>query len=245
MNTPNKFVIISQQRSGSHMLMNLLNAHPDIHCNSDLQTADIRERGEEWALREGFSVPAAVGSPLWVGFLVKFKHDMHALLATLPDLKILLIRRKNRLATLLSKKVAKEFGCYEKKEANVTLDNAREVRAQMPAVHITPSEAEKFFETWSAKEEEVLKTLKDSDITVLNYEEVLEDKKTHIDQIFEDFGLPLVPANHTSGRGAQKLDPRPLHEAIENYAELRDYFFGTRWAEFFEYEPSRSLAAEM
>jgi LPS sulfotransferase NodH len=30
------FVLLSQQRSGSHMLINLLNGHPLVRCNGDL-----------------------------------------------------------------------------------------------------------------------------------------------------------------------------------------------------------------
>ena len=51
------FVVISQQRSGSHMLLNMLNSHPAVHCNSDLMTNDVRAHGADWAFSEGLRIP--------------------------------------------------------------------------------------------------------------------------------------------------------------------------------------------
>ena len=76
------FVIVSQQRAGSHFLMNLLNSHPLVHCNSDLATADVEKHGEDWAYEEGLRLPPrypgraplpAGKRPEVVGFLIKIK----------------------------------------------------------------------------------------------------------------------------------------------------------------------------
>src|SRR5437016_13148815 len=88
--SPRNFVILSQQRVGSHMLLNLLNSHPQILCNSDIATADIVKNGESWTFRTGFSVPPTnpervyfpeAKRPDMVGFLLKTKGNLHQNLA--------------------------------------------------------------------------------------------------------------------------------------------------------------------
>ena len=67
-----RFIVLSQQRSGSHMLMSLLNSHSDIHCNSDSKTVDVKKNGKEWTYEVGFNSNSKVN-----GFLLKIKNDLY------------------------------------------------------------------------------------------------------------------------------------------------------------------------
>ena len=165
------FVVLSQQRSGSHMLMNLLNSHSAIHCNSDLMTADIESHGEDWAWRQGLRLPEGVEAER-VGFLLKIKQNLHAGLRQQQGLKILFLQRRNRLATLLSKHVGSQLGLYEDPKKGISLDEARARRAAMPPQRIPFKEAKRFFEEWASRTDEVLGCLEGTDWMGVFYEDL-------------------------------------------------------------------------
>jgi len=222
------------------MLMNMLNSHPSIHCNSDLLTKDIEERGEEWAYAEGFRLPPKYPerSPLpqgkrpeLVGFLIKMKQDLHQTIRRRSSLKILLLHRRNHLATLLSRNVTHRLGPYF--DTDACPNEAIRSRGELPALRIESGEAEAFFEEWSAKTDEVLCCLEGTDWLEVFYEDLCRDLQAAMRPVYEHLGVPFYPVQSTPGWGAKKLDPRPLCEAIENYEELTAYFAGTRWEGYF------------
>ncbi|MFC1574686.1 sulfotransferase [Gemmatimonadota bacterium] len=237
-----KFVVVSQQRAGSHMMMNMLSSHPSVHCNSDLLTKEVRAHGAEWAFAEGFRLPPRypersplpkTKQPESVGFLIKIKQDLHQQIHELKDLKVILLHRKNRLATLLSKKVSYQLGTYADPKRRVSLEEAALRRAKMPPLRIETEEAESFFEEWSAKTEEVIRCLEGTDWLQVIYEEVRRDPEKTMRVVYRHLGVPFHPIQSRPGWGAEKLDPRPIREAIENYEELKEKFLGSRWEEFF------------
>ncbi|HUW81209.1 MAG TPA: hypothetical protein VMZ31_00265 [Phycisphaerae bacterium] len=228
------------------MLMNMLSSHPSIHCNSDLLTKDVRERGEEWAYAEGFRLPPKYPerSPLpqgkrpeRVGFLIKMKQDLHQTIRKRSGLKVLLLHRRNRLATLLSRNVSHRLGPYVEIDMGACLDEAIRSRGELPALHIDSGEAEAFFEEWSAKTDEVICCLAGTDWLHVFYEDLCRDPQTGMRPVYEHLGVPFHLVQSTPGWGAKKLDPRRLCEAIENYEELKAYFAGTRWEGFFADQP--------
>jgi hypothetical protein len=224
------------------MLMNLLNSHPAIHCNSDILTRDVREHGEEWTYRQGFRLPPKYPTrsplppgkvPTWIGFQLKMKQDLHRTIRRRRDLKIVLLQRRNRLASLLSRNVTHRLGSYESPERGISLEDAPLRRAEMPPFRIEVREARAFFEEWSAKTDEVLRCLEGTDWVEVFYEELCQDAAEAMRPVYEHLGVPFHPVSHTAGWGAVKLDLRPLSQAIENYEELRTHFLGTPWQEFF------------
>jgi hypothetical protein len=96
------FVIIAQQRSGSHLLMNLLSSHPAIHVNEGMLTKDVETYGEEWTYQQGFRMPAG-RTPELIGFPIYIHQHLHRTIRQRRGRKILFLHRKNRLATLLSR----------------------------------------------------------------------------------------------------------------------------------------------
>jgi hypothetical protein len=236
------FVVLSQQRAGSHMLMNLLNSHPLVHCNSDFATADIQRYGEEWAYEQGFTLPPVYSDraplppnkhPELVGFLIKFHQDLHPTIYKRQGVKIVLLRRQNQLATLLSRNVSHLLGPYDSPHLGVPLRDARNRRVTLPPIRIEPKAAQAFFEEWDAKAAEVVRCLEGTDRRPVLYEELCWDTQGTMRGVFEHLGVPFQQVRATPGWGAEKLDPRPLAEAIANYEELKAYFVGTRWDVFF------------
>ena len=228
------------------MLMNMLNSHPSIHCNSDLLTREVRERGEEWAYAEGFRLPPKYPerSPLpqgkrpeRVGFLIKMKQDLHQTIRKRSGLKVLLLHRTNRQATLISRNVTHRLHPYVETDTDACLDEAILNRAKLPALRIESGEAEAFFEEWSAKTDEVICCLEGTDWLEVYYDDLCRDAQAAMRPVYEHLGVRFHRVRSTPGWGAAKLDPRPLCEAIENYEELKAYFAGTRWEKFFAEQP--------
>ena len=132
----NQFVIITNQRSGSNMLVSMLNGHPDIKCFGELMrvTPDwMRRDGYRGALtvlnkvdpkfkddRYRFSQPEefvaaafrSASKKSFYGFkllLNQHKQFMKELIKH-PDWKIIILRRENILAQYSSLKIAKITG---------------------------------------------------------------------------------------------------------------------------------------
>ncbi len=218
----NKFIIFSQQRTGSHYLRYLLNAHKDIHCNSDLSSGDVGNKGFDWAYEIGFKTNRT--DIRLIGFLAKFKQNIHYDIAKYSDVKVILLLRRNRLATLLSSKIVSSWGCYE--ETGLTLSEAVRKRSKLSPIRIPIKEAEEFFTYWRDKEEEVFLFLEEHrDWRIVYYEELSDNK--YVQPIYDFLGVPWDSSKlveQKQDRGSEKLDPRPIEEAIENYKELMEYF---------------------
>lgn len=236
------FVVVSQQRSGSHMLMNMLNSHPAVHCNSDLMTEDVRAHGAEWAFAEGLRLPPKYPersplppgkAPEIVGFLVKMKQDLHRHFREHSELKFILLQRRNRLATLLSYIVSGKLGTYPDPKDGISLRQAAARREKLKPQRISPGEAEAFFEKWAAMTEEVERCLEGADWLRVAYEDLMSEPERTMRAVYGHLEVPWHDIGFGPGWGGLKLDPRPLDEAIRNYRELKEYFSGTPWESFF------------
>ena len=214
----NKFIIFSQQRSGSHYLRYLLNAHKDIHCNSDFSSGDVDNKGIDWAYKEGFKTDNT--DIKLVGFLAKLRQNLHYDIARYPDIKVIFLLRRNRIATLLSKMIVSSLGCYD--ETGLSLTEAKRKRSELAPVKISIKDVEEFITIWENKEAEVLLFLKDHpDWSSIYYEDL--SAKILYDRlgVFQDSSKII---KQKQDRGSEKLDSRPIEEAIENYVELVEYF---------------------
>ncbi len=218
----NKFIIFSQQRSGSHYLRYLLNAHKDIHCNTDFSSGDVDNKGIDWAYTEGFKTDKT--NIKTVGFLAKLRQNLHYDIAKYPDIKVIFLLRRNRIATMLSKMIASVYGCYD--ETGLSLIEAKRKRSGLSPGKISIKDVEEFITIWENKETEVFLFLEDHpDWRTVYYEELSDNTYVHI--IYEWLGVSWNGSkllNPKQGRGSEKLDSRPIEEAIENYQELVEYF---------------------
>ena len=230
------FIVLSQQRSGSHMLMSLLNSHPDVHCSSDSQTIDIQNNGKQWAYDVGFKSDSKVK-----GFLLKLKTNLHSKVTSDENIKIIYLKRENFLHILLSKKMAKLFGCYEKKDAGVSLKDASTFRRKAQPIVIQKEEAEGFFAIWNKRHKEAKDYMDTAGLEYIEvkYCDLCSDTEKVMKKIYRFLNVDNVKPHLVSGRGSEKLDPRKPFDAISNYYELKKYFIkdniltGSKWFKFF------------
>jgi LPS sulfotransferase NodH len=157
-------------------------------------------------------------------------------------IKVIYLKRENFLHILLSKKMAKLFGCYEKKDAGVSFKNARISREKAQSIAIEEEEAKKFFTFWDKKHKEV-KGYMDTEgleYVEVKYCDLCSDTGKAMKKIYRFLNIDNIEPHFVSGRGSEKLDSRKPFDAISNYYKLKRYFIkdniliGSRWFKFFE-----------
>ena len=131
-----------------------------------------------------------------------------------PDLRVLHLKRRNVLKTLLSEKQAgetEEWIKYSGAEAPVRIDCAA---------------AEAFFKQMAAWEAEYDTRFAAHPRHEVIYEQLTRDLPGELQRIQSFLGVP----HEAVSPGTEKRPGRTLTAQIENYAELKDYFRDTPWA---------------
>jgi LPS sulfotransferase NodH len=217
------FLILGRSRTGSNMMVRLLNQHPDIACEGEIfRRVDARE----WPLTLGEMSRRPVA---WTGFKMFYYHgvgDDGALwdrLVATEEMPVLHLRRRNILRTATSRKLAMSSDQW------ISVKEAP--RGGERRVSFTPEELSRDFEQTRRYESQFAERFSTHPTVDAEYEELAADPFAVCAEVAEMLGLPPLPAD--SEVKTRKQNPEPLPELIENYEELAEHFAATRWAEFF------------
>lgn len=237
-----RFICIGYARTGSTLLMRSLNNHShivgfgEIVKNIDRYPHHYHEFENSEALFERDPVrfletrvfrkyPLPVEA---VGFKVFYHHApretawgqaVWEYLLRQPDLRVLHLKRRNLLKTLLSERQAGET------EEWIKYTNGHE-----PAtVTIAPAEAEAFFRRMTGWEAEYETLFAGHPRCQIVYEELTRDLSGELRRIQTFLGVP----HEEVSPGTEKRPRRSLASQIENYDELAAHFHGTPWAVYF------------
>jgi LPS sulfotransferase NodH len=248
------FMITCPARSGSSMLVNLLRSHPEI-CSHDEVFSPQKVTGIIGKYLERIKenpdyVDELSGQrysdPIWflyavvldpqgkksVGF--KLKHDELVLpgykmlrheIAENRDLRIIHLRRNNLLRRYLSHYLAMHV-------TRVTFAVGAMPIPEVARIRLDPRECEKNFETILAREAEFAGLFAQHRGFHISYEDFVNGQSRKLNALLEFLGVPPRQLTTTT----RKLGRDDLRQAIANFDELREYFSGTRFAEFFEAE---------
>jgi len=137
-----------------------------------------------------------------------------------PEIRVLHMKRRNILATHLSRKRA------EITDSWVNTTGAKEVA---PAVVLDYEECLMDFEETRSQEEENDKIFCGHPMLEVVYEDLAGDYDKEMRRIFKFLDLKPEPVRPKIFKQSQ----RSLSESISNYAELKQKFEGTRWTGFF------------
>ncbi len=237
-----RFICIGYARTGSTLLMRSLNNHSrivgfgEIVKNVDRYPQHYHEFEGRQALFERDPArflqtmvfrkyPPQIDA---VGFKIFYHHaprdtawgrGVWGYLLGQPDLRVLHLKRHNKLKTLLSEKQAGET------EEWIKYSDDREPAA----VHIPPAEAETFFARMAAWEAEYDALFAGHPHCEVVYEQLTRDLPGGLRQIQTFLGVPYEDVHP----GTEKRPRRSLSAQIANYAELKSHFAATPWAEFF------------
>jgi hypothetical protein len=237
-----RFICVGYARTGSTLLMRSLNNHSrivgfgEIVKNVDRYPAHYHEFENNQALFERDparflsamvfrAYPREVAA---VGFKIFYHHAprdtawgqaVWEYLLSQPGLKVLHLKRRNMLKTLLSEKQAGETEEWIKYSDN----------GAAPAVAIAPDEAEAFFTRLAAWEVEYETLFAAHPRHEVIYEQLTRDLPGQLRAIQAFLGVPYEAVSP----GTEKRPGRSLASQIVNYDELKAQFAPTPWATFF------------
>jgi LPS sulfotransferase NodH len=141
------------------------------------------------------------------------------------DIRIIHLKRRNRLKSLTSMRVAAGTGKY------LGTSDARDETAKGDSVtiHLAPDECEEEFRQIGRWEKRFDDAFQDHKILEVYYEDLVAERQAECDRIL---GFPGVSRRPLTTR-MTKQRKSTLSEVIENYDDLKRHFAETEWAGFF------------
>ena len=259
-----RFVLVSHLRSGTHLLRSSLESHPAIVCQSELFNSDdpnlpyplstpTREILDRWAYRDhsseiqcaGFTlhayhphglslVPEIRQNPNWA--------DIWDMLASMPGLLVIHLRRANLLRRHLSHVMARSSGIWHSWDSE-TVDKITHLHGRPPdgqidsqrvaqtALTIDPRVLERDFVEVDQAHRVAEERLKAHPTLRVRYEELCSDYDRVSRDVQEFLRVSPILALRAT---VSKLEHRPLRDSISNYDELKGHFQRTPWEVFFD-----------
>ncbi|ELS03170.1 Stf0 sulfotransferase [Xenococcus sp. PCC 7305] len=228
-NNYSKYIIVSHARSGSNLLLTSLNSHPNIIAEHEIFAAHNRKIGENFypilnhLFRERAENIKAVGCKI---FYYHLNEDEWQELASIPELKIVHLQRKNRLSMIVSMKIA-----FKTKQWGIT-DESQIIDASQKKVHLNHEFLNKSFEDIESWENNIKMIFPQSQIQDIFYEDLVEKYDQSLYKVFDFLDVEQIPQKEIDTKH-KKQNPEPLNELIQNYQELKNQFQNTAWEQYF------------
>ena len=225
-----KFVIVSHARSGSNLLLNALNFHPNIIAEHEIFAAHNRNIGENFQptldnlFRERPEKAKAVGCKI---FYYHLNEEEWRQISEIPELKVIHLKRKNTLSTIVSMKVA-----FKTDQWGITNESER-IDAAKKQVYLDYDFLRQRFEQIESWEKNVPKLFNKSSIKNVFYQDLVGQYKPTVKSLFDFLELPQISLNNVKIKH-KKQNPEPLSQLVENYDELKAKFADTPWSSYFE-----------
>jgi LPS sulfotransferase NodH len=243
-----RFIILCAARTGSTMLRHMLNSHPDVRCHGEVMTgrgvdafAGLDRAGDpsvtgplmdrRMSDPQGFLEELVLdpGPARAVGFKIKYEElllsDYAWLLAWLKnhrDIRVIHLRRENRLKRLISEVTAtKVYRLY-----NVTSEAERPIAAR---VSLSAAECLEDFARTEEREGLFQGHFEDHDTLETTYEAIVDDRA----DVRSQLARFLVVAPKILTTPTLKLNSDDLRDMLEDYEALAAALRGTRYAEYF------------
>jgi LPS sulfotransferase NodH len=223
-----KFIVLSRSRTGSNLLLSLLNSHPEIIAEHEI-LAELDGRDARKVVAKAYGK-----QPYYVkakGFKVFYYHPLGGEapevwddLVAAQDIKVIHLKRRNILRTLVSRKIA------GMKDVWAATSEARLDIGRQKTVSFRTEELEEGFRRTRGWETEGDRRFAAHPLLSVWYEDLVRDPEATLAQVLDFLGLRQVPL----ATQLRKQNPERLPELVSNYAELKAAFTGSEWAVFFE-----------
>ncbi|CAN7577968.1 sulfotransferase [Phenylobacterium sp. LjRoot219] len=240
-----RFVIVGVARTGSTLLLDLLNAHGQVVALGELFRGDGAIGWDRWPFRtlqspkllrlhEARPVefletavfrrwPREVAA---VGFKLFYYHARAGAQATVwdylandPDLAVIHLQRMNLLEQYLSLRLAHATNVWS------SLKSA----APAEPIRLSADDCVRHFQAVQAQEAACDAHFAGHRILTVTYEDLVADRPAAMARVAAHLGLRPGPLEAKVVRQRTQ----PLSRAIANYEELRDVFAGSTWERFF------------
>jgi LPS sulfotransferase NodH len=222
-----RFIVLSRSRTGSNMLISMLNSHPFIYAEGEIFRS-LRGRSVQEILDRIYSkYPRYISA---VGFKIFYYHPQDdksgmiwKALEEMGDLCIIHLKRRNILRTLVSRKLAGFSGAY-KFSQNSTRETTKKV------CQFGEQELLEGFEQTRRWETSFETRFYRTTLMNLYYEDLVNKREEEFNRITSMLGI----VRHSPRTSLRRQNPERLCHLIENYNTMKERFENTEWAEFFE-----------
>jgi LPS sulfotransferase NodH len=220
-----KFMIFGQGRTGSELLCNLLDSHPNIKCDTEILFHHV------FFPQQYIESKAALTSNKAYGFKGKIyqiqeiqKQDANKFLSEIVKRgwKLIYLQRRNLLRHSLSRLVAKQRNKFHHKSNE---------KLNLQKVPIDTNLLLQEMETRKKYLEREKKMLENIDCLQIVYENDLLYQENHqdtADRIFNFLGFESVSVK----TNFQKLTPQRLSDFIENFEEVERAVARSKYSQF-------------
>lgn len=222
------FLILTRSRTGSNLLVSMLDSHPSIIARGEL-LGRLAGRSLDDLLTDAYcrTLPHIKA----VGFKLFYYHPIDGdpvtvwrRLGGIDDLRIIHLKRRNVLRTLLSRKIAGSTNIWRRQSGANTLD------ASVRRVEMSYEELSEGFEE-TQRWELAAQSWFGAGITLeVAYEDLTSSPEAQFRRITQALGVPIAEPRIA----LQRQNPEPLDELLANYRSLKHAFAGTSWATFFD-----------
>ena len=221
------FIVLTRSRTGSNMLISMLDSHPNIRAEGEL-LRDLNPIFHRVALNLVFSRQSTCITAS--GFKIFYGHArtdggsrVWDRLESMEHLSVIHLKRRNILRTVVSEKIALDQGIW--------LDrSSKDLPKPRKRIHLSIAEAERAFSLTKLRELEGDRRFGDHALLDVYYEDLVCEAQANFRKVTEFLNVPFVePITHL-----RKQNPEPLTNLLVNYDELRSAFSGTEWQNFFD-----------
>lgn len=229
----NQFLILFCGRTGSTLLVDLLNRHPNVLALGEglvplRKSRFPRWKQEVWTRR--VLRPIRFGAIKAAGFKTKLTdiEDPTRFARLLRNKGVLIIRmqRRNRIkqtvSLLTGKRLRNDTGRW-----NIVRGEKRAT-----PVHVDPEVFDRSLAGYEAKEKTLLSYVYELDLetTVIEYEHLLLNRQAVLHNVFQVLGVdPLEVSSRV-----EKHVKDDLRKVIQNFDELRERYVGTPYESMFD-----------
>lgn len=224
-----KFVIISDARTGSTLLMALLDNHPEIIAKGEL-FKQLRGKTTLDIWNDLFRKrPKKVK---WVGFKLFYDHPWNSgerkvwdLIEEDKGIVIIHLVRNNKIRSYVSKQIGLKTKLWTEgvnQPNTLTLEDKK--------VNIDPRQCIENIEKIDRLESDTKKRFRDHNLIPVSYEELSTDKNATMNRVYKELNVTELEIQ----TNLKKQNPEKLQDLVLNYEELRKYLSNTRWDFCFE-----------
>jgi len=224
-----KFIVLTQGRSGSNMLISMLNSHPHVHAKGELFHRLYGQPATRVLAKIYGAHPAQIEA---VGFKIFYYHPLDEpvtqvwdLLTAVEDLHVIHLKRRNLLRLVLSKKIALQTDSWVNRNGTAT-----ELAIQQRQVAFSVQELEAEFSEIDEMQRRFGTRFQSNRMMTTYYEEIAANPTAEMRRITDLLGLEPSTTKAT----VKRQNPERLSSLILNYHELKSAFRGTSWEPFFE-----------
>ncbi len=230
-----KFVIFAQGRTGSTLLVDLLNSHPDVFTYGEIFRDGVI-RNVRFPRIYAEALCSLSKAPV-CGFKVKILQLSHAQQKdpgeTLWDFyrhgwHIIYLKRDNYLRHAISDMLSEATRVYHNVEGAYVGD---EKKAKSRKIHVDYNELFGIMQDLETRQQNEREALRGIPHHTVTYEDDLmgvDNQRRILSSLFEFLGLP----EHDASTGMRKVAAKNLADNVENFAEIEERLRETKFASF-------------